>query len=378
VTQYRFVFVVEQGLGHAVHGMNLHRVLEREPGIDATVLAVKPGATAGVPPLPLVANWSVQTSWAARALLRQELRAGDVDAVFIHTQVAALFARGVMRSVPTIISLDATPLNFDTMAGAYDHARHAAPFEWVKRQINRRALIGAAGIVTWSRWAATSVTDDYGVPAERVQAVYPGVELAALEVGERRQHCGPIRILFVGGDFTRKGGADLVQAVAALGGTAVLDLVTSAPEVVVPHGAPIRIHRQVRPNSPELSQLYADADIFALPSRGDCTPLAIAEAMASGLPIVATTVGSIPDMVRHGHNGLLVPPGRADQLTDALSVLVADGPMRSRFGGASRVLAAQEHDMVTNWRHIFDLMRAASRPRPARSVSAASVASLLR
>jgi glycosyltransferase involved in cell wall biosynthesis len=367
MSRHHFVFVIEQGLGHVVHGMNLEKVLEGEPDIDATILRVRPGETPGIDPLPFVSNWSIQMSWAARSCLRQRLSLGRADAVFIHTQVAALFAKRIMRDVPTVVSLDATPLNFDTMAEAYGHPRQAAPVERAKLAINRRALSGAAAVVTWSQWAAASVVDDYRVPADRVHAIYPGVEMARYQSRARLDHPGPVRILFVGGDFVRKGGADLVTAVAALEDGVELDIVTSDADVDIPRGAPIRVHVNVTPNSGRLSELYARADIFALPSRGDCTPLAIAEAMASGLPIVATTVGSMPDMVRDGHNGILVPPACPRELSRALRLLTVEADLRQRMGAASRILAELEHDTATNWRRIFELMRTSAKPDVAAS-----------
>ena len=362
MSRRRFVFVIEQGLGHVVHGMNLERVLEDEPDIDATVLRVRPGETPGVDPLPFLTNWSIQTSWATRCSLRTRLRIGPADAVFIHTQVAALFAKGIMQRVPTIVSLDATPVNFDTMGDVYGHSRQPPPVEWAKLRVNRRALSGARAVVTWSQWAKASVVDDYQVPADRVHAVYPGVDMAEFQPCVRPEHRGPARILFVGGDFVRKGGPDLVAAVAALQGEAELDIVTSAFDIDIPRGAAIRVHRNVTPNSAKLAELHARADIFALPSRGDCHSLAIAEAMASGLPIVSTTVGAIPELVRNGHNGILVPPACPDQLTHALQLLTVDPSLRQRMGVASRTIAELEHDTASNWRRIFELMSTIARP----------------
>ncbi|MBO0731230.1 MAG: hypothetical protein J2P57_18380, partial [Acidimicrobiaceae bacterium] len=66
----RFVFVMEQGLGHVVHAMNLERVLERQEDIDGKVMRIRPSETENVHPLPVVRNWSVQASWAARCSLR--------------------------------------------------------------------------------------------------------------------------------------------------------------------------------------------------------------------------------------------------------------------------------------------------------------------
>jgi glycosyltransferase involved in cell wall biosynthesis len=356
----RFVFVMEQGLGHAVHGANLESVLVAQSDIEATILRVRPGETPFVRPMPFTNNWSVQSSWATRVLLSDRLRRGPVDAIFIHTQVAALFAKAIMRRTPTVVSLDATPLDFDTMAGAYGHVRQARVVEHGKAWVNRRALSRAAAIVTWSAWTARSVVRDYHVKAELVHPIHPGVSIDRFQPAVRSGRRGPIKILFVGGDFARKGGHDLLAAMRHVGTDVELHIVSSSRDISIPEGIRASVHRDVPPNSQELRQLYSEADIFALPTRGDCTPLVIAEAMASGLPVVATKVGSIPDMVRDGHNGLLVPPSSPHQVAQALNALLSDEERRIRMGSANRATAITEHDAKTNWQRIFDIMREVS------------------
>jgi len=78
------------------------------------------------------------------------------------------------------------------------------------------------------------------------------------------------------------------------------------------------------------------ADIFVLPSFNECVPLSILEAMQFGLPVVATTVGGIPDILQHGVNGLLVPPGNVPELAASLKQLLADKPARIQMGYNAR------------------------------------------
>jgi glycosyltransferase involved in cell wall biosynthesis len=359
-----FVFVMEQGLGHIVHSLNLEEVLRSEPGVEATILRIKPDERGRTRRLPVAGNWSVQMSLKTRRALDRIVDRQRPDAVFIHTQVAALFATKIMREVPTVVSLDATPLNFDTMAKAYRHDQQSAWLEQMKFWINRRALSEAAAVVTWSKWAAESVVGDYRIPADRVHPIFPGVDIGRFRPRAKKAGSGPIRVLFVGGDFTRKGGSELVDAVSDLGGSAELDLVTSASDVRLPDNVPIRLHRNVSPNSAELLELMERADVFALPTRGDSLALAICEAMACGLPVVATTVGAIPNMINDGLNGFLVPPGDSNKLAAALRTLASDGALRQRMGAAGRALAEAQHDTANNWRRIFALMTAAADCRP--------------
>jgi glycosyltransferase involved in cell wall biosynthesis len=265
-----------------------------------------------------------------------------------------------MRDVPTVVSLDATPLQFDTMADAYRHRQQSAPLEQMKLWINRRTLSRAAAVVTWSEWAAASVIRDYRVPANRVHPIYPGVDIGRFRPRSNGDRRGPLRVLFVGGDFTRKGGDDLVEAVARLRDRVELDVVSSAFDIRVPHDLPIRVHRQVSPNSSELLDLMASADAFALPTHGDTLALVVTEAMASGLPVVATTVGAIPNIVVDGVSGILVSPGNVGELAQALEALASDRALGQQMGTAGRALAETQHDAEKNWRRIFALMTAAA------------------
>lgn len=86
----------------------------------------------------------------------------------------------------------------------------------------------------------------------------------------------------------------------------------------------------------DLRALYAASDIVVLSSRNEGTPLALIEGMAAGRPAVATSVGGVPDVVRHESTGLLVPPGNPAELGDALERLAADPPARRAMGRAAR------------------------------------------
>jgi glycosyltransferase involved in cell wall biosynthesis len=85
-----------------------------------------------------------------------------------------------------------------------------------------------------------------------------------------------------------------------------------------------------------ISEYFAAADAFVLPSYGDSMSNALLEAMALGLPVVATRVGAAEEMIQDGQNGLLVSPGRLDELARALMQVIDDGALRERLGSAPR------------------------------------------
>lgn len=354
----RLVFVMEQTLGHAAHCRNLERALALRRDLEPTLVRVEYRSAARLQRLPVLRSWSCRASWAARQALRRRLNAGPVDAAFIHTQVAALLAGGAMRKVPTVVSLDATPENFDSQGEAYGHSLQPAVLELFKRAVNRSVLTRAAAVVTWSHWARDSLIRRYRVPAARVTVVRPGVDLDLFRPAGQRPPRGRVRVLFVGGDLERKGGLDLLEAVHGLGHRVELDLVTGAPVPSLPEGVTCRVHRDLAPGSAALVELYRAADIFALPSRGDCLPQVVAEAMACALPVVTTNVGAIPEMVCDGFNGFLVPPRSPRALRQALQTLTADPALRLAMGERGLELARREHDARANWEAIFKIMSA--------------------
>ena len=171
---------------------------------------------------------------------------------------------------------------------------------------------------------------------------------------------GPLRVLFVGGDLARKGGLVLARRGpprCAHDGVAVeLDLVTR--DDVAPRAGHHVSTTGLAPNSPALIELYHRADVFCLPTLGDCLPMVLSEAGAVGLPLVSTDVGAIGEIVRDGATGLLVPVGDADALAAALR---PPRRRRRRCAGSSATRRAAssraEFDAATNARRLVELLR---------------------
>ena len=104
------------------------------------------------------------------------------------------------------------------------------------------------------------------------------------------------------------------------------------------------VHPGLEPNDPRLRRLYAEADVLALPTRSDISPFVILEAMATGMPVVASAIAGIPDMVRDGETGFLMPPRDGEALAARLGALVEDGELRRRMGAAGRALVEREFE----------------------------------
>ncbi len=208
------------------------------------------------------------------------------------------------------------------------------PPRW--RAMERGLYAGAAGTFVSSEFAAASVRDDYGVAADRVINVGSGSNVRwpdAEDAGVRR---GKV-ILFVGVDWERKGGPELVRAfrdVRAEVPDAELWIVGCRPAVSEP-GVVVR----GRLSREETAECYREADVFCLPSRMDPSASVLAEAAGFGLPVVATAVGGNVERVRDGVSGFLV--GR-EGLAEKLRVLLEDVELRERMGAAGREMARRE------------------------------------
>jgi glycosyltransferase involved in cell wall biosynthesis len=133
-------------------------------------------------------------------------------------------------------------------------------------------------------------------------------------------------------------------------------------------GGRIRLHGgQPRP---EVVRLLSRVDAAVLAShftrqgKREGIPVALMEAMATGLPVVATRISGIPELVTCDHNGILVPPEDAGALADALHRLAADPALRTRLGGAARRTIAQHFDLHANAGHLAHLFLANALPIP--------------
>jgi glycosyltransferase involved in cell wall biosynthesis len=287
---------------------------------------------------------------------KQALDSQKYDAILTNSRIGGMLFPQQLARIPTVIDFDSTPRQFDRMP-AYESPHDTPPIAYAKWRLHVRMYRSARMLQALSHWARRGIIEEYGVDGNKVVVNPPGVDLdfwRPTPEPTRSTHRRK-KVLFVGGDFRRKGGYLLLEWFRQCAGRNIeLHLVTKEP---VQKGPNIFIYDNVGPNSAELRSLYQDADVFALPTLADCTPIVTIEAMASGLPVIMSDVGGFADMVEDGGNGFVVGSGNVSELTAALFAVLDDDARRLAMGRRSRNLAQERFDVERNASRTLGLLK---------------------
>lgn len=323
-------------------------------GDDVILLAHAPGPSdgprdgvrfVGVRPEAKLSNTPLSRALGRRA--RELIRDEGIDVVHAHTPVpgsAEMAHHAAKREgVPFVVTYHAGALASGSRLFAPAAALHRATFE-------RAMLAGADARIAVSDFVARNV-----FAGRECTVIPPGVDADRFTPGGAPT---PGLILFVGPPdrgYAWKGLRVLADAVR---------LVPGARLRVVGDGDLAERYRaegvDVAGRVPEeaLPDEYRAASVVALPSLtpAESFGMVLAEANACGRPVVGSTVGGIPSFVRNGENGLLVPPGDAAALADALRRILDDPALARRMGEAGRARVGKEHrweDVATRTRDVL-------------------------
>jgi glycosyltransferase involved in cell wall biosynthesis len=193
-----------------------------------------------------------------------------------------------------------------------------------------------------------------GLPPERVPVIRMGVDTELFTPPPlRSREAGRLHIVTVARLAECKGHRHALEAVRQLvaAGTDASYSIAGEGEhraEIEAEAARLGLGGRVRllgaQGEPDVLALLRAADVFVLPSVGfgEAAPVAVMEAMATGLPAVCTIIGGVPELLRDGVEGYLVPQGEAPALAAALASLAADPDLRFRLGSAARARAVAE------------------------------------
>ena len=403
-TGRRSLFFVEYGLGHKTHLRFLQEHLERDPRFNPTLIKLY-----WLDPLgDLLARLSITPlrergldfwTWWVFQFKRQQVRyllrrydPSTLDLVYIHTQTAATSVLDLPRRVPAVVSIDLT------WRLAFQESRYiSSPFFKPTLDLERRIYERSDMVVSFSDWAANSVIEDYGIPSSKVRVVRNGVTLPTVSAagangngnghaggnghangggnghangnGHAKRLVGPdgeelLRLGFIGNGFTRKGG-DILLRVHQEWFADQAHLTMVAGDVPRSRSAlrNVEIREQV-PWDELMTSVLPSFDLFVFPTRWDYSPYAVIEAMTAGVPVIATRVGAIPEMVRDGVDGLLIDAGNDAPLVDRMNWAIEHRAKLPAMGASARERAADNYAAERNYPQLLDLLAEVAGNRP--------------
>lgn len=228
------------------------------------------------------------------------------------------------------------------------------------RRVIRRLLRLPHAIVVqseeWRRFFATIA------PPERLRVVPNGVRIDAAEAAPpRRPAAGIVRALFLCTTEAERKGVDAVVAAAPLlRGAARLTFVAAGEPVrlkVASAGVEDVVEIRGEEDREGMRRLYAESDLFLIPSFREGFPNSLLEAMAAGLPVIGSPAGAIPEVIEDGVNGLLVPAGDARAIAAAVLALARDPARREAMGRANREKARREYELESVFARFDSLWR---------------------
>lgn len=308
---------------------------------------------------------------AALPLARAKIRGEHYDLlhVFFSLPTGAMLPFLALGDMPVVLSLRGSDVpGYDPSVRELGRAHRV--LRPLTRWIWRRASRVVAVCESLGRLAQR--TD----PRLRYSVIPDGVDLSRFRpsVRSRSRHPSKIRCLAVGRLVERKGITDLIQAIASLErGRYELEIVGSGPDEkrLKELARQLGVTREVVFAGPldraAIPARYRDADIFTLAPSEEAFGNAFAEALASGVPIVGSTVGGIPELVEHGTNGFLVPPGEPRAVAAAIRMLGENPDIRARIGRWNRTQAEANLSWARVTTRYLSLYNGVLRRAPARA-----------
>jgi glycosyltransferase involved in cell wall biosynthesis len=316
---------------------------------------------------------------AALPVIRRLLRSHKYDAIhiFFSLPTGALLPF-LPRGIPVVVSLRGSDVpGYDPHNSSLQRAhRLLAPLtRWIWRRADRVVPVceslGQLALRTF--------------PDLRYTVVPNGVDLTLFHPADpaTRVPSHRIRCVAVARLIERKGLGDLIRALALLEpGRFELEIVGGGADekVLRDLAAELGVGREVRFLGPlsriGVAERLRQADLFTLPSAAEAFGNVFAEALASGLPVVGSTTGGIPDLVEHGSNGLLVPPGDVHALAGAIRYLGDDPELRAEMALRNRARAEATLEWAQVTRRYLSIYEGIQLPIPVRSLVAEPTASI--
>lgn len=301
-------------------------------------------------PIPGDADLKTPATFDRLGAAARRLAAPYLARAAISIQTQCLFdARS--PGLPHLIYTDHTHLA-NLGYPAYDPA-NLAPGAWIARE--RAAYLAADAVLVMSDHVGRSLIQQYGLGPDRVTNIGVGMNIPDAPPPVRTHSQAPTA-LFVGVEWERKGGPELVEAIGV-----AREAVPGLRLVVVgcqPAGLPDYCRVVGRVPLAEVRDHMAAADLFCFPTRIEPFGIVVLEAMATGLPVIVPRSGAFPDFVHHGRNGFLHEPLDVASLTETLLVALSPATDLSAIGERARAAVVPGYTWPAVARRMADIIEA--------------------
>lgn len=234
-----------------------------------------------------------------------------------------------------------------------------------RSRMHRFAVKHTDLFVPWSNWSAQTLREEFPeIPDEKIVVVHPGINLADWPMRKPRSPGQRFKLLFVGGDFMRKGGDTLLDAFeSSLQDSCELAIATQTGYLPAPMRERIAqmehvtLHLDLTSNSDELKQLFRETDCFVMPTKQDASSWVALESMATGVPVIIANSGGIPDIVIDGKTGLIVPPENPEAVATAVERLRNDPEFTKRLIRQGRAHVEAQFNAERNTERLLTIIK---------------------
>jgi glycosyltransferase involved in cell wall biosynthesis len=322
----------------------------------------------GVEAVRLVTRGQKNIYWApvvfAQALIQfcVAVSLGKVDLIHIHLAWrGSAYRKLILAAIARCLGI---PYVVHLHAGQFDQF-WATCGTYVRRRINR-FFADSAAIIVLGNYGARVILDRLPTIRDKI-TILPNATMSPGEPSQQRSDFERLRITFLGRLEPEKGVPELVDALGKLAGRADWTAtIAGSGDLQQTRDQAQRLGIADRVDFPgwldasETAALLQRTDILALPSFVETLPMAIIEAFAYGVAVIATPVGAVPEVIAHERNGLLVPVGHVEALAKALSQLLENGALRRNLGDAARRDHAERYELNTYIMRLVSIWRKAA------------------
>lgn len=308
--------------------------------------------------------------WEAVRLSRGDLRKALANTIYFGESVvvgdrmrrlAVSHAHSHYTSTVALFVARVFPITFSATIHGPDEFNDVAGFH-IAEKVARARFLCAISYYALSQLMKASEPRH----SDKLEVSPLGIDCSKFLPREHRASPARFEVLCVGRLAPAKAQRVLVGAIDRLvreGRSIHLRLVGDGPDrarlegVISARGLEHHVTLEGSCNHDRVLDFYRQTDLFALASFAEGVPVALMEAMAMEIPCVATWITGIPELIRHGTDGWLVPPADEEQLADAIVRLMDDAELRQRLGRSARARVQEKYNLVRNTERLAEIYR---------------------